>query len=114
MSTGSTFEELFPNLPRIDREWEACKDRLMALTADERVAAMRAGELTYRELCHWSAARPHEVPVVCTGQGGPGEFEWLAMLEPSIAERDETAQRTGRERDRRVSVHTPAAHEPSR
>ena len=54
----TTFDDLFPALPRIDREWEARKQRLMALTAAQRVAAMRAGELSYRELCHWSAARP--------------------------------------------------------
>ena len=82
----STFADLFPELPKIDREWEARKQRLMALTPAQRVAAMYAGELSYRELAHWSAARPHEVPLVSTGQGGPGEFAWIAMFEPDIAE----------------------------
>jgi hypothetical protein len=86
MST-TPFEELFPALPRIDREWEARKDRLMAMTAAQRVAAMRAGQLTYRELCHWSAVRPDEVPIVSTGSGlGGGEFEWLAAFTPELAE----------------------------
>lgn len=86
MST-TPFEQLFPSLPRIDREWEARKDRLMAMTAAQRVAAMRAGQLTYRELCHWSAARPDEVPIVSTGSGlGGGEFEWLAAFTPELAE----------------------------
>jgi hypothetical protein len=89
----TSFADLFPELPRVDRAWEERKRRLMALTADERVAAMRAGQLSYRELTHWSAARPHEVPLVGTGQGGPGEFEWLAMLEPDLAEHDEQVSR---------------------
>lgn len=86
MST-TPFEDLFPAMPRIDREWEARKDRLMAMTATQRVAAMRAGQLTYRELCHWSSVRPDEVPIVSTGSGlGGGEFEWLAAFTPEIAE----------------------------
>lgn len=87
------FEKLFPAMPRHDREWEARKERLIALTAAQRVAAMRAGKLSYRELCHWSAVRPEEVPVVGTGQGGPGEFEWIAMFEPGIAEHDQATSR---------------------
>jgi hypothetical protein len=105
MSTTS-FDDLFPGLPRIDREWEARKQRLMALTADERVAAMRAGELSYRELAYWSAARPHEVPLVGTGQGGPGEFEWIAMFEPDIAEHDEAASRARDEGERIGAAQT--------
>ena len=85
---SSAFNELFPDLPRIDREWQARKQRLMALTPAQRVAAMYAGELSYRELAYWSAARPHEVPLVGTGAGGAGEFAWLAMFEPDIAEHD--------------------------
>ena len=94
MSTTTTFAELFPELPQIDRAWEDRKARLMALTADERVAAMRAGELTYRELAHWSSARPSEVPLVGTGEGGAGEFEWLAAFTPEFAEHDEPARAT--------------------
>jgi len=89
MST-TPFEDLFPNLPRIDREWEARKKWLMALTADERIVAMRAGQLSYRELCHWSAVRPDEVPRLSTGEGGAGEFEWLVAFMPEIAEARDT------------------------
>ena len=85
--TTTPFETLFPGLPRIDREWNARKQRLMALTADERIAAMRAGQLSYRELCHWSAVRPDEVPRLSTGSGvSDGEFEWIAAFIPEIAE----------------------------
>ena len=104
MPDNSTFHDLFPSLPRIDREWEARKSRLMALTADERIAAMRAGQLSYRELCHWSAVRPHEVPRVCTGQGGAGEYEWIAMLEPGIAEA-EPSPAAGREPRHSAATH---------
>lgn len=86
MST-TPFEDLFPAFPRIDREWEARKARLMAMTATQRVTAMRAGELCYRELCHWSAQRPDEVPRLSTGSGlGGGELEWIAAFTPEIAE----------------------------
>ncbi len=92
MST-TPFEHLFPAMPRIDREWEARKQRLMALTAAQRVAAMRARALSYRELCHWSAARPDEVPRVSTGSGlGGGEFEWIAAFTPEIAEARDAVQ----------------------
>jgi len=87
-------QELFPGLPRIDEEWEARKQRLMALTANQRIAAMRAGELSYRELCHWSAVAPDEAPRLLTGNGdlfGGGEFEWIAAFIPEIAEADEPA-----------------------
>lgn len=91
MST-TPFEDLFPAMPRIDREWEARKHRLMALTPAQRVAAMRAGELSYRELCHWSADAPDEVPRLSTGSGlGGGEFEWIAAFIPEIAEADDRA-----------------------
>ena len=96
----TSFADLFPELPQIDRAWEDRKARLMALTADERVAAMRAGQLSYRELAHWSSARPAEIPLVGTGQGGPGEFEWIAMFECDIAEHDASASRARTERAR--------------
>ena len=81
--TTTTFDDL-------GREWNARKDQLMALTPAQRVAAMRAGHLTHRDLAHWSAERPDEVPRVSTGQGGPGEFEWIAAFIPEIAEATDT------------------------
>jgi hypothetical protein len=90
--TATPFEDLFPSLPRIDRAWEERKQRLMALTAEERVVAMRAGRLSYRELCHWSAVRPDEVPRLTTGDSAGGEFEWLAAFIPEIAEARDQAR----------------------
>jgi len=111
MST-TPFEQLFPGLPRIDREWEARKARLMAMTAAQRVAAMRAGELSYRELCHWSSQRPDEVPRLSTGSGlGGGEFEWIAAFIPEIAEADDapaTAPLTAAARQRGDRIRAKA------
>ena len=110
----TTFAELFPELPQVDRAWEDRKARLMALTADERIAAMRAGELSYRELAHWSAARPNEVPRVGTGEGGAGEFEWIAMFEPDIAEHDEAAATHRRGEERYAATVRAARQEAGR
>jgi len=113
--TTTPFEDLFSGMPRIDREWEARKQRLMALTAAQRVAAMRAGELSYRELCHWSAVRPDEVPIVSTGSGvGGGEFEWIAAFTPEIAEAADPVQEpltldaAAIERGERIRAHAQA------
>lgn len=96
----SEFDDLFWALPRRDPELQEQYDRLWAMTVDERIAAMRAGRLTYQQLCHWSAQRPDQVPRLSTGSGGAGEFEWIAMFEASIAEASDTpaARRSSRRR----------------
>ena len=53
---------------------------LWAMTATERVTAMRAGRLTLRQCCAWAARRPHEVPLL------NGEFEFIAAFTPEAAE----------------------------
>lgn len=58
---------------------EASK-RLWALTAAERVGAMRRGELSPRQLCEWARRRPDEVPLV------EGEYEFIALTTPEAAE----------------------------
>jgi hypothetical protein len=98
--TATPFEELFPSLPRLDRGWEERKQRLMALTAEERVVAMRAGQLSYRELCYWSATRPDEVPRITTGDSPGGEFVWLAAFSPEIAEAHDRLRKPVRQSQR--------------
>ncbi len=44
------------------------------LSPSERVALMRAGELTIAECCRWAARAAHEVPIV------NGEFEFIAAF----------------------------------
>ena len=61
-------------------------DKLRALwgmTAAERIAAMWNGELTLRQLCHWSSRRPDEVPLLA------GEFAWIVIRKPDWAEASE-------------------------
>ncbi len=54
--------------------------QLWEMTRDERIAAMWRGELTTRQLCHWSSRAQHEVPLL------GGEFAWIAMRTPEWAE----------------------------
>jgi hypothetical protein len=64
---GQTPEWLLP-----DPRWEEQKARLWAMTPDERVRAMHAGELSMRLCLHWASRRPSEVPLV------NGEFAFVA------------------------------------
>jgi hypothetical protein len=50
------------------------------LSPRERVALMRAGELTLKECCQWAARAPDEVAIV------NGEFEFIAALTPEACE----------------------------
>jgi hypothetical protein len=54
--------------------------RLWAMTAEERVVAMRRGELRLHQLCEWARRRPDEVPVV------DGEYEFIALTTPEALE----------------------------
>ncbi len=55
-------------------------ERLWALTAAERVSAMRRGELSLRQLCEWARRRPDEVPLV------DGEYEFIVLTLPEALE----------------------------
>ena len=50
------------------------------MSSVERVALMRAGELTLKECCQWAARAPQEVPIV------NGEFEFIAAFTPEACE----------------------------
>ena len=56
------------------------KDRVAAMSTDERVAAMCAGRWTYGQCCHWAARWPDEVPLI------NGEFAFIAAFEAEAAE----------------------------
>lgn len=49
---------------------------LWQLTANERVAAMRRGELTLEQCAAWAARYPEQMPLL------DGEFEYLAAFTP--------------------------------
>ena len=61
---------------RPDPAWEQAKDRLWAMTPEERVQAMRAGRLSLRQCLHWAACQPQEVPLL------DGEWEFIAVATP--------------------------------
>jgi hypothetical protein len=64
-------------------------EALWAMTRAQRVEAMWRGELSYFQLCEWSARRPHEVPRIptdITPSGEPGEFAWIVMQTPEWCE----------------------------
>ena len=53
---------------------------LWQMTPEERVAAMRRGDLTYEMLAAWSARYRDEVPMA------HGEFEWIVAKLPEVCE----------------------------
>lgn len=58
-------------------------DELWRMSPEERVAAMRRGELARWQLYEWAARRPREVPLL------NDEFEFIALYTPEVADRDE-------------------------
>jgi hypothetical protein len=56
--------------------WETRKRALWAMSAPERIDAMRAGRLSLRECLHWASQHPAELPLL------NGEFEFLAITTP--------------------------------
>jgi hypothetical protein len=56
----------------LDRPSDPC-DELWAMTPDERVVAMRNGDLSLSQLAAWSRRAPQEVPRI------GGEFEWIVV-----------------------------------
>jgi hypothetical protein len=64
-------------------------EALWAMTPTERQQAMWRGELSFFQLCEWSARAPHEIPRIptdLTPAGEPGEFAWIVMHTPEWAE----------------------------
>jgi|AntDryMetagUQ889_1029465.scaffolds.fasta_scaffold12369_3 hypothetical protein len=58
-------------------------EELWALTHDERVAAMYAGELTQRQCFAWARRAPADVPLL------EGEFWFIAITTPEVCEASE-------------------------
>lgn len=54
--------------------------RLWQMSAQQRIAAMRRGELTREQLAAWSARNPEQVPLL------NGEWEWIAAKMPEACE----------------------------
>jgi hypothetical protein len=74
--TAATEPAALPT-PATPRERRAAFWRM---TADERRAAYRRGELSLAECLRWAARAPTEPPLL------NGEFEFIAALTPEVAE----------------------------
>ncbi len=74
---ATTFSE---HLARLERERRGRLRSLWQMTVEQRIAAMRRGELTLEQLAAWSARHPDQVPML------DGEFEWVAMRTPEVCE----------------------------
>jgi hypothetical protein len=81
MSDDGFFDRLFGIDLRPDPAWEEAKRRLWAMTADERRAAMYAGELSLRLCLHWANHAPREVPLAADG-----EWLFIAVHTPEFAD----------------------------
>lgn len=49
------------------------------MTVEQRIAAMRRGELTMTQLFAWASRHPEQVPLI------DGEFEFIAAFTPEVA-----------------------------
>lgn len=67
-------------LARLERARRGRLRALWQMTAQQRIAAMRRGDLTVEQLAAWSARHPEQVPQV------NNEFEWIALCTPEACE----------------------------
>jgi hypothetical protein len=72
-----TFSE---HLARLERARQGRLRSLWQMTVEQRIAAMRRGELTREQLAAWSARHPDQIPML------HGEFEWIAIRMPEVCE----------------------------
>jgi len=69
---GQIFQDLDARGARLRTLWQ--------MTAAQRIAAMRRGELTLEQCAAWAARYPGQVPLI------NGEFEYIAVLTPEVCE----------------------------
>ena len=75
--SAQTFTE---HLARLERARQGRLRSLWEMTVDQRIAAMRRGDLMREQLAAWSARHPDQVPML------NGEFEWIAVRMPEVCE----------------------------
>ncbi|HEY1517156.1 MAG TPA: hypothetical protein VGF91_12105 [Solirubrobacteraceae bacterium] len=75
--TSKPFSQL---LTRAAAQRAARLEALWRMTPDERVTAMRHGDLTMEQCCAWAARHPEQVPLL------HGEFEFIAAYTPEVRE----------------------------
>lgn len=74
--------EALPRLP-VDATPDGRLAAFWRLSAAERLATYRRGELSFAECLRWGAQRPEEPPRL------HGEFAYIAVLTPEVAEAGE-------------------------
>ena len=74
---GETYPEY---LARLERARRGRLRSLWQMSAEQRIAAMRRGELTLEQLAAWSGRHPDQVPRL------NDEFEWIAIKTPEVCE----------------------------
>jgi hypothetical protein len=75
-----TPEMLSDRLVRLRVERDARLEALWRMTSNERIAAMRRGDLSMEQCCAWAARFPQQVPLI------NGEFEFIAAYMPEVCE----------------------------
>jgi len=75
-----TREMLNDRLFRLSAEREARLEAMWRMTPNERIAAMRRGDLSMEQCCAWAARYPRQVPLI------NGEWEFIAAYMPEVCE----------------------------
>jgi hypothetical protein len=75
-----TREMLMDRLVRLSAERDARLEAVWRMTPNERIAAMRRGELSMEQCCAWAARYPRQVPLI------NGEWEFIAAYMPEVGE----------------------------
>jgi hypothetical protein len=75
-----TREMLTDLLVRLRVEREARLEAMWRMTPNERIAAMRRGDLSMEQCCAWAARYPRQVPLI------NDEFEFIAAYVPEVCE----------------------------
>jgi hypothetical protein len=75
-----TREMLSDRIVRLRVEREARLEALWRMTPNERIAAMRRGDLSMEQCCAWAARYPRQVPLI------NDEFEFIAAYMPEVCE----------------------------
>lgn len=78
-----TAPDILTALAHYKAQLEPYSKELWAMTPQERVVAMRRGELNMLQLYEWASKAPYEVPLI------NGEFEFIATTTPEVADRGE-------------------------
>ena len=73
-------ETLTQLLTRMGVERDARLEALWRMTPNERIAAMRRGDLSMEQCCAWASRYPRQVPLI------NGEWEFIAAYMPEVCE----------------------------